>query len=141
MSPHALLRRLDSVPVATAAAFGIAGALLIVFVANYHVPKGENGGVGPGIITGLGCLILATLLFWVLLPRVRNGTRAVVILGALAVISMVAFWSGATPVIAAAAVSVPTSTPAGRSVQLLRLLAAAAAVAAVIATVASSNLG
>lgn len=139
MTRPALLRRLDSVPAGTAAAIGVSGALLIVFLANYHVPKGGNGGTGPGIITGLGCLVLAGLLFGLLLPRLRRGDRATVVLGALAIVSVVTFWSGVTPVLAAAAAA--TSAPATRSVRLARLLAAIAAVAAIIATLVSSHLG
>ncbi|TAM90838.1 MAG: hypothetical protein EPN43_05155 [Jatrophihabitans sp.] len=148
MTRPALLRRLshlDTVPATTAAAAGISGALLIVFVANYHVPKGENGGTGPGIMTGLGCLALAGLLFGVLLPWLRTREparqqRATVVLGVLAVLSVAAFWSGATPVLAAATIAASTGSPSARRVQITRLVAGAGALAAIIAALASSHL-
>jgi hypothetical protein len=141
MTRPALLRRLDALPTATAAAAGISGALLIVFVANYRVPAGQNGGTGPGVITGLGCLALAGLLFGLVLPRLRNSDGATLVLAALAVISVVAFWSGATPVLAAAAAATNSRAPAPRRVQLARLLAATSACVAIVAALATSHLG
>jgi hypothetical protein len=120
---------------------GIAVAGLIVFAANYHVSKGDNGGVGPALVTAAGCLLVTGLLYVLVLPRTRRPGRTVVVLGALAVLSLVVFWSGITPVLAGGALAV-TSRPAdvGRRAVVAQWSGGVAAIVAVVATLASSQL-
>lgn len=55
---------------ALALPLALALALLIVFAGSYHIGKGENGGTGPALITGIGCLAITGILFaWI-----RPGT-------------------------------------------------------------------
>jgi len=129
----------------TTAVTGLGVAGLIIFAGNYNVVKGENGGVGPAIITAVGCLLVTAVLYGAVLPRTRRSNRTAVILGILAVLSLAAFWSGVTPVIAGAALATTATAPAtaGASSRGTRLAQAAGGVAALIAlvvTLASSHL-
>jgi hypothetical protein len=135
-----VVRRLDTISPTAAAAVGTAGALLIDFVANYNVPKGENGGTWPGIITGLGCLAVAGLLFGVIVPRVRRAGRATLILAVLALISLAVYWSGITPVLAAGAMAATTDAAPTRTVLVARVVAAVAGLAAIVAVLVTSHL-
>lgn len=124
----------------TAAVTGIAIAGLIIFAGNYNVGKGENGGLGPAIITAVGCLLVTAVLYGALLPRTRRANRSAVILGTLAVLSLATFWSGVTPVLAGAALA--TSATAAATSRGARIAQAAGGVATIIAlavTLASSH--
>src|SRR5438874_11155541 len=90
---------------ATLAATGMALAAVVIFTGNYNVPKGESGGAGAGIFTAIICAIVATVLFLLVLPRVRNHERATLIAGGLSVLSVAVFWTGLTPILAAATVA------------------------------------
>jgi hypothetical protein len=89
----------------TAAVAGLAVAGLIIFAGNYNVEKGQNGGLGPAIITAAGCLLVTVVVYGAVLPHMRRPNRTAVILGVLAVLSLAAFWSGVTPVLAGAALA------------------------------------
>lgn len=121
-------------------AIGLVVGLVICFVGNYHVDKGENGGTGPGIVTGIICVVLAAVLFGYVIPRARNLDRTAIILGALGVVSIVAFWSGVTPVLAAAAYSVLRRIGgASLAARLLTVLAGVAALASLIVTIVQND--
>jgi len=121
---------------------GFALALIIVFAGNYHMQSGENGGTGPAIATGAICLVLALALFGYVVPRVRNLNRTASILAALAVVSVLVFWSGVTPVLASAALAVTGREIADppRRVVVLEVLALVATLAALIVTLSQSHL-
>ena len=121
------------------AGVGIALALVIVFAGNYHVGNGENGGMGPALITGIGCLVLTGILFALILPR-HITPRTAVIVGVLAILSIAAFWSGATPVLAAACLAATANQTPGRGVRVVQGLAVLAAAIALIVTLAQSHL-
>ena len=124
-----------------AAAVGLALAFVIIFAANYDVGKDESGGTGQALVTAIGCLILTGVLFGVVLPRTRRGARTAVILGAIAVVTVVIFWSGATPVLAAASFAATAgASSTGRGTQIVQALAGLATVAAVAVTLAQSHL-
>jgi len=95
------VRRNELVPWAVA---GLVGAAIIIVLGNTNVDHaaGENGGLGPALVTGAGCLVLAAVLFAWVLPR-YNGTRTQIVLAVLAVLSLAVFWSGAPAVFGAAA--------------------------------------
>ena len=97
--PH--VRRNHLVPWAIT---GLVGAAIIIVLGNTNVDHaaGENGGLGPAVVTGIGCLVLAAVLFAGVLPR-YNGTRTQVVLAVLSVLSLAVFWSGAPAVFGAAA--------------------------------------
>lgn len=137
-TPSTTLRTLQ--PASQAAAVtGLAVAGIIIFAGNYHLAPGENGGLGPAIITGGGCLLLAALLYGAVLPRTGASNRAAVILGILAVVSLAAFWSGITPVLASAAFAA-TPHAATRVARIAQGAGSLAAIVAVVTTLASSHL-
>jgi len=104
-------RRNELVPYAVA---GLLGAAVVIVLGNTNVDAGEDGGLGPALITGVGCVVLAALLFAVVLRRF-SGTRTQVVLAVLTVLSLIVFWSGATPVLGAAtAAAGRRTTAAGR---------------------------
>jgi hypothetical protein len=126
---------------ATLAATGSALAALVIVVANYNVPKGENGGVGDGISTAVICAIVAAVAFLVVLPRVRNRERAAVVLGSLSVLSIAVFWSGVTPILAAATIAAGLGDASQtRRAAGARVLAIAVTVLVVAWTLATSHL-
>lgn len=134
-------RFVTELPASRAAALGITGALVIVFAANFHVRKGDNGGTGPAIITGLGCLVVAALLFALVIPRLRRGRSATLTLAVLSLLSLTIFWSGITPVLATAALAAPgDGRMSARTAAAARAIAAMAAVVALVAAVATSRL-
>jgi len=114
---------------------------IIIFAGNYDVRKGENGGTGAAIGTAIICVVLAAVLFGFVVPRARNLNRTALILGIVGFVSLVAFWSGVTPVLAAAAVAVaPPATAPGRAAKVGQGLAIAASLAALVVTLAQSHL-
>jgi hypothetical protein len=131
-------RRPSTAIIATA---GIALAALIVFAGNYNVPSDENGGTSEGIATGILCLAVAALLFGLVVPRTRNGERTVLILAILTLLSLVVFWAGLTPILAAGTLAVANRTHAStRRTAILGTLAIAAAVLTVVWTLLNSHL-
>jgi len=104
-------------------------AAVIIFLGNYDLQPGDNGGLGPAIVTAVGCLVVAAIIYAVVLPRTRRADRTALILGILAVLSIVVFWSGVTPVLAGGALAAT-----GQRGDVSRT-ARVAQIAAVVATV------
>jgi uncharacterized membrane protein len=134
-------RRTTRLTSQTAAVGGLALAGLIIYAGNYHVAAGENGGLGPAIITAVGCLLVSALVHGLVLPRRQASNRAAIILGTLAALSLVVFWSGLTPVLAGAAVAA-TSDAGGtsRGARVAQVAGGIATAAALAATLATSHL-
>jgi hypothetical protein len=125
----------------TTAVAGIAIAGLIIFAGNYNVGNGENGGLGPAIISAAGCLLVTAVVYGVVLARTQGSNRTALILGILAVLSLAAFWSGVTPVLAGAALA--ANAGKADSSRGARIAQAAGGVATLIAfavALASSHL-
>ena len=120
------------------AAAGLAVASVIIVVGNVGLRPGEHGGTGPAVFTGVLCVLVTGGLFAGLLPRLgraEGADRAAVVLGALGVVSLVAFWSGLPAVLAAAAAAVTlTLDQPSRAARVLTVLAVAAALLAVAVT-------
>lgn len=136
---HELPRPLSAT--APLAATGLALAGLVIFAGNYDVQPGENGGTGPAIVTAVICVVLAAVLFGYVVPRARNHDRIAFVLGLVGFVSLAAFWSGVTPVLAAAALAVaPRSASPDRKASVGQALAGFATVAAVVVTLAQSHL-
>jgi hypothetical protein len=115
---------------------GLVLAAIIILVGNTNLDPGENGGTGPAIITAVICLVLAAALFLFVVPRARNTDRTALILGVAAVLSIAVFWSGVTPVLAAAAVAVARRAPApGRAALAGQILGVLATLVALVGTV------
>jgi len=134
-------RRTTRLPSQTVAVGGLALAGLIIYAGNYHVATGENGGLGPAIITAVGCLLLSALLHGLVLPRRQGSNRAAIILGTLAALSLVVFWSGLTPVLAGAAVAATSDTGGtSRCARVAQVAGGLATAAALAVTLATSHL-
>jgi len=118
----------------------VLGGVIILF-GNANVKKGDNGGLGPAIVTAAIVVVLAAVLFAVVLPRVQNARRTAMITGIVGVVSIVAFWSGVTPVLAAAAIAaVPPGEPRDRGVAVVQVLALVATLLVLVVTIAQSDL-
>jgi hypothetical protein len=126
---------------ASLAAVGVGLAAVVIIAGNYHVRPGENGGTGPGIATGIFCAVVAAVLFGLVVPRVRHADRSALILGISTVLSLAIFWSGLTPILAAATLAAAnkSQTPQRRTT-VIRWVAIAAAVLTVAWTLANSRL-
>jgi hypothetical protein len=87
------------------------------------------------------CVVLAAALFGYVVPRARNSNRTALILRVVAFVSLLAFWSGITPLLAAAALAVaPPATQPDRRAKVAQGVAIAASLAAVVVTLAQSHL-
>lgn len=125
----------------TYGAIGLVLAAVVIVAGNYHVAPGENGGTGPAISTAVLCVLLTAVLFGVVVPRARRLERTTLILGILSLVSLVVFWSGITPVLAASAFAVAArGTELGRKTAIGQALAAGAALLTVGWTLANSHL-
>lgn len=123
------------------APIGLVVAGIIIFAGNYDVRKGDSGGTRAAIATAVICVVLAAALFGYVVPRARNTNRTALILGIVGFVSLLAFWSGVTPVLAAAAVAVaPPATGPNRAAKVAQGVAVAGAVAALAVTLAQSRL-
>jgi hypothetical protein len=124
------------------AAIGLGVAAVIIFAGNYHVQKGEDGGTGAAIGTSIICLVLAGFLFGYVVPRARNAERGAMILSVIAIVSIVAFWSGVTPVLTAAALALTSRGERAPATKLVvaESLALLVSLAALIVTLAQSHV-
>ena len=55
---------------------GVALGGLVIFAANYNVAKGENGGLGPAIVTAGVLVALSALLYFIVVPRCSTSAAA-----------------------------------------------------------------
>ena len=88
-------------------------ALGALAVANF-VSEGENGGGGAFAVTAVIALGVAAVLFGRVIPNARESARAgrtALILAALAVLTLVVFWSGLPQVLAPAAIVLGLAAP------------------------------
>ncbi|HET7311452.1 MAG TPA: hypothetical protein VFJ17_09015 [Mycobacteriales bacterium] len=120
---------------------GIVLGAIVIFAGNYNVKKGENGGLGPAIVTAVILVAVAALLWFVVRPRVQNINRTVIILSVLAIVSIVAFWAGVTPILAAAALAVGAgAAQLSKAARVLQVIAVVVALITVVGTLAQSHL-
>jgi diacylglycerol kinase len=125
---------------AALASTGIGLAGVVILVGNWHVSAGQHGGAGPALASSVLCAAVAGVLFGLVVPRTRRS-RATLILGILAVLSLPLFWSGITPVIGAAALATrPAASQRSRAAAVGSVLAVVSSAAVVIWTLATANL-
>jgi len=81
-------------------------------------------------------------LFGYVVPRTVNADRTAFVLAIIAIVSIVVFWSGVTPLFAAAALAAMERGDASptRRVRIAEALAVVATVAALVVTLAQSHL-
>jgi hypothetical protein len=138
-APVATARSLPGMP--TLVGIGVVLGGLVIFAGNFDVAKGENGGLQPAIVTAAILVVLAVVLNFVVVPRVRNVNRSVVILSAAAIVTMLAFWAGVTPLLAAVALGVGSgASQLSKAARILQRVAIVAAAATVAVTLAQSHL-
>ena len=123
------------------AAVGLVLAAIVIFLGNYNVQPGENGGTSDAIVTAVLCVIVAAVLFGLVVPRFKGREGAVLVLGILTVLSIAVFWSGITPILAAAALAVagPVESPRARTT-VVRWLVLAATLLVVVWSLVSAHL-
>jgi hypothetical protein len=123
------------------AVLGVVLAGIVIFVGNYNVPEGENGGTSEGISTAILCAVIAAVLFGLVVPRVRNVDRGALVLGVLTVLSAVVFWTGVTPILAASTLAIVRRqpTPSRRAV-VMQWVAMGVAVLTVVWTLVNGHL-
>lgn len=120
---------------------GIVLGAVVIFAGNYNVKKGDNGGLGPAVVTAVILVALAALLWFVVRPRVQNANRTVIILSVIAIVTIIAFWAGVTPLLAAAALAAGAgATQLGKAARVLQVIAVVVAAVTVVVTLAESNL-
>lgn len=91
-------------------------ALGALAVANF-MGEGENGGPAEFAVTAVVALAVAAVLFGRVVPNARESARAgrtALVLAVLAVVTLVAFWSGLPQVLAPAAIVLGLAAPRGR---------------------------
>ena len=84
--------------------YAFAGAIsagLIIYIGNINVAPGEHGGAMPALVTGIVCTLTMLACFAVVVPRTHTAT-ATLLLGIITLLSLAVFWSGLSPVLAAA---------------------------------------
>jgi hypothetical protein len=114
---------------------------LVILAGNWDVAKDENGGTSEALISAGILLVVAAIVWFVVLPRIRNADRSAIVLAVLAILSLVVFWLGITPVLAAGAiVALGRNAAASIAAKVLVGLAVVAAAVAVVGTLVQSNL-
>jgi hypothetical protein len=114
------------------AAAGFTLAAVAVILANTGLRPGERGGTGPMIfgIALSGCVALALGL---LLSRTTRPAGVGLVLGVLAVLTVVAYWSGLPYVLGPAAALLGwRAAPSGKAAIAARVLGVLGTVAAVV---------
>lgn len=131
----------SSVNAAALLGIGIVLGGFVIFAGNTDLKKGDNGGLGPAIFSAVLLVVVAAVLYYVVLPRVQNVDRTVIIISAVSVVSFAVFWLGITPLLATAAVAVSTRASRVRTpATVLQVLAVVAAIASVVVAIAESRV-
>lgn len=114
---------------------------LVILAGNWDVEADENGGTKEAWISAGILVVVVAILWFVVLPRVRNTDRTAIILSVLAILSIAVFWLGITPALAAAALlALGRSAAPSTAAKVLTVLAAVAAVVTVVGTLVQSHL-
>ncbi len=118
------------------AAASVALAIVLLAIGAY---SGDDDDTGYFLVASAIAIAVAIVLFWGIIPRIRRPGLGGLIIGILAVVSLVVFWLGLpTPLAGAAAVlglaARESGSEAGKGNAAL-VLAAIAVVAAVVLAV------
>jgi hypothetical protein len=114
---------------------GLVIAAIAIIMGNTNIEEGENGGTGAMIGTLAFIAVVTALIYFLLLPRVNSATVGVVV-GVIALITVVAYWSGLPFVLGATAFVLGRRAAPGTpaiAAQVLGALAVVAGIAALIA--------
>jgi cell division protein FtsW (lipid II flippase) len=114
---------------------------LVILAGNWDVEEGDNGGTKEAWISAGIVVVIAAVVWFVVLPRIRNADRTAIILSVLAILTILVFWLGVTPVLAAGAlVALGRSSAPSTAAKVLTTLAVVAALVTVVGTLVQSNL-
>jgi hypothetical protein len=122
-----------------AAGLGAAFLTTVALAAANFLGDGENGGSGPYVVTLAFALLVGAVLFGWAIPRIERPARMGLIVGAIGVLSIAAFWTGLPFVLGPAAIVLGLLSraraegKAGMVAALLGVLATVGGIAAVIA--------
>lgn len=120
---------------APALGVGLLLAAIAIIVGNTNVQEGENGGTGAMIGTLIFIAVVTALIYFLLLPRVNSATVGIVV-GVIAVVTVVAYWSGLPFVLGATAFVLGRRTAPGAQPVVAQVLGAVAVVAGIAALIA-----
>ena len=81
-------------------------AVVLLAVGAY---SGDDDDTGYFIIASLIAIAVAIVLFWVILPRITRPGLGALIIGIVAVATIVVFWLGLPTIVGAAAISLGLS--------------------------------
>jgi drug/metabolite transporter (DMT)-like permease len=112
---------------------GFTLAVIGVVLANTDVKPGQNGGVGPMVVGIVLSGVVALAVGVVVFSRARRPERAGLVVAILAVLTVVAFWSGLPFVLGAHAVALARRARGGLATTAL-VLGGLAVVAAGVAS-------
>ena len=113
-------------------------AAIGTLIMNTGVEEGEQGGMNEWVITLVIVAVVAAVLY-LILKRVATSPTTALVLSIIALVTVLGFWLGVTPVFAAAAVALalPPGASEGEGVPASRSgLATAALVVSALALVA-----
>jgi CBS domain containing-hemolysin-like protein len=91
----------------------VAIAVAAMAVANF-AGNGDNGGAGPFAAAAVVAIVAGALLFGRVVPRAIEGdrpARTALVLAALSVVTLLAFWIGLPQVLAPAAIVLGLAAP------------------------------
>jgi hypothetical protein len=117
------------------AAASVALAIVLLAIGAY---SGSDDDTGYFLIASAIAIAVAIVLFWVIVPRIRRPGLGGLIIGILAVVSLVVFWLGLPPPLAGAATVLgldarDSGSEPGKGTAALVLAAIAVAAAVVFA--------
>lgn len=115
-----------------AAAVGAAALALLVWV-NFAVGAGENGGLGPFLVTAVVALVVWAFVFGWYAPRAQSPARAGLVASLLGLVSVAAFWSALPLLLGAAGIVFGVQgAPAARRIGLAAVALGSLAIALTI---------
>jgi hypothetical protein len=120
------------------AAASVALAIVLVAIGAY---RGDEDDTGYFLVASAITIVVAVVLFWGIVPRISRPGLGGLIIGILAVVSLVVFWLGLpSPLAGAAAVlglaARDSGLEAGKGTAALALAAVAVVAAVVLAFIA-----
>ncbi|HEY7792655.1 MAG TPA: hypothetical protein VIA10_01460 [Gaiellaceae bacterium] len=87
---------------------GLAASLLAALglaAANFLGEDGENGGVGPYVVTLAVSIVVTAVVFGWAIPRTERPARDGIVAGALALLAIAVYWTGIPFVLGPAAIA------------------------------------
>jgi hypothetical protein len=119
-------------------ATGVVLAALVGILFNVNVAPGDNGGLKDYLVTLVGLVVIGAVLYLFVFPRIASPATGALVAGIVAVVLLIAFWSGAPALLAPAAYAYFRREPAAVGAKVGVGLAAVALVVDVIAGISNA---